>query len=139
MTTTRFHTGLLLLPLLAALGCSGNNRASVTGKVTFDGKPLKEGRILFVPDQANPGPSAGAPIRDGTYSVAAANGVFIGKNKVQINAVRGTGSKIPSPFTPGEMIDEVAEMIPKRYNINTEFSREIKPGANQFDFDMTSK
>jgi hypothetical protein len=138
MTTTRFHTGCLLLPLLAALGCSGGNRAAVTGKVTVDGQPLEQGRIMFVPDQANPGPTAGAPIVNGNYTVPAANGVFIGKNTVQINAVRKTGQKIQSPFGPG-LIDEVAEAIPTKYNTKSEISREIKPGTNRFDFDLTSK
>ena len=138
MTTTRFHTGCLLLPFLAALGCSGGNRAAVTGKVTVDGQPLEQGRIMFVPDQANPGPTAGGPIVNGSYTVPAANGVFIGKNTVQINAVRKTGKKIQSPFGPG-LIDDVAEVIPQRYNTKSEISREIKPGKNQLDFDLTSK
>jgi hypothetical protein len=137
-TTTRFHVGCLLLPLLAALGCSGSNRAAVAGKVTFDGQPLKEGRIMFVPDQANPGPTAGAQIVNGNYSVPAANGVFIGKNVVQINAVRKTGKMIQSPFGPG-LIDEVAEFVPAKYNKKTEISCEIKPGNNHFDFDLTSR
>ena len=64
--------------------------------------------------------------------------MFIGKNTVQINAVRKTGKKIQSPFGPG-LIDEVAEAIPKRYNTKSEISREVKPGNNQFDFDLTSK
>ena len=138
MTTTRFRIGLGLLLLLAVLGCAGSKRASVTGKVTFDGQPLEEGRITFVPDQSNPGPTAGAAVVKGTYTVPAANGVFVGKNTVQINAVRKTGKKIQSPFGPG-LIDDVSEFVPKKYNLQSELSRDIKPGKNELDFDLTSK
>jgi hypothetical protein len=36
-------------------------------------------------------------------------------------------------------MDEVAEMIPRKYNIKSELSREIKAGDNQFDFDLKAK
>jgi hypothetical protein len=100
MKSNRFLLGCLFLLFLAALGCSGSDRAAVAGKVTFDGRPLEQGRIMFVPDSANPGPTAGGPIVNGSYNVPAKNGVFIGKNTVQINAVRKTGKRIPSPMGP---------------------------------------
>ena len=44
------------------LGCGkdgGPARYAVEGTVTFDGKPLAEGEIIFVPSPSGPQPDAG--------------------------------------------------------------------------------
>ncbi|MDR0390638.1 MAG: hypothetical protein LBH59_01935, partial [Planctomycetaceae bacterium] len=58
---------LLLLPIL--IGCSNNNpqeRVTVRGEVTFDGKPLEQGGILFLSiEGSTPMVATGSPIKNG--------------------------------------------------------------------------
>jgi hypothetical protein len=58
-----------------ALGC-GDSAYRVSGKVTFKGQPIPEGRIFFIPDSSkgNKGPTGSAEIKDGQYDTAGPNG-----------------------------------------------------------------
>ena len=58
--------GLVFLSLFVA-GCG--NSASVSGLVTFENKPVKNGWITFTPADGK-GQDAGAVIKDGRYSVS---------------------------------------------------------------------
>jgi hypothetical protein len=51
--------------------------------VTYDGKPVPGGRILFTPDRGNPGPASVAEITDGKYRTRSEKGV-IGADQVDI-------------------------------------------------------
>src|SRR4051812_27828313 len=76
--------------LLAALGCSSDDgvgkRYSVSGNVTYQGKPLAKGTIGFQPEnQAERG--ASGEIVDGAYTLSTqtpGDGAFPGKYKVSI-------------------------------------------------------
>jgi hypothetical protein len=59
---------LLLLALILA-GCAKGGRQHLTGKVTWDGKPLPYGTIHFDPDRdkGHKGPQGAGEIRDGRY------------------------------------------------------------------------
>lgn len=80
-----------LWALLACVGCGGEKRAEVTGKVTVDGKPLNSKliTILFAPDKDNPIKKIPASAVDdtGTYnmSTGATGGVPLGWYKVHVH------------------------------------------------------
>lgn len=70
---TQFGGVAVLLTL--TLGCGKGadvQRFPVSGRVTFDGKPVPAGRIQFEPDatQGNRGPAGYAVIRDGQYDTS---------------------------------------------------------------------
>ncbi|MBM3984006.1 MAG: DUF4198 domain-containing protein [Planctomycetes bacterium] len=69
--------GLWALP---GCGSTGEQRFRVSGKVTFDGKPIPYGDVLITPDgeKKNSGPQGIANIRDGQYDTAAAGGKGFG-------------------------------------------------------------
>jgi len=69
--------GLAVLTALLASSCSG--RAKVTGRVTFNGKPLPAGRITFV--SADGKASDPAEISDGAYQV---HNAPIGECKIKV-------------------------------------------------------
>src|SRR5262245_26432568 len=97
--------------LLSAAGCGGG-RGAVKGKVSFNGTPLAEGNIGFVPKQNGVGRPVSVPIKDGTYSIPAGGGPFPGEYQVQITSSKKTGKKVGVPGDSGVMTDEVIQFIP---------------------------
>jgi len=85
---------LLLGAVLFAVGCgevSGLPLASVEGSVTYDGKSLDHGRVIFSPQGGTPGPSATGIIQpDGTFVMRTIGheGVAVGSHKVTVHCRR---------------------------------------------------
>jgi hypothetical protein len=124
---------LVLLPLIFLLGCgAADNRFIVTGKVTFDGKPLEDGAITFFP--LDKGTTASGAIKDGSYSAR----LFSGKFTVQITSQQKTGKQFKDESGSG-MLDEVVQIIPARYNTESELTAEFSKEKKQADFELKGK
>lgn len=123
---------------LVGCGDPGPERHSVAGKVSLDGKPLPTGKVTFVPlDGAT---AAVADVRDGVFQADGSSGPAAGRYQVEIVAVETTGKKIPNPDVPGTTLDEERDLVPDRYNVKTELTAEVKPGAdNAFEFALSSE
>src|SRR5262245_32514759 len=63
----RFVPALLFAIASATIAGCGNG-CSVSGRVTFENAPVKDGWIQFTPADGK-GPIASAPIKDGRYSI----------------------------------------------------------------------
>jgi hypothetical protein len=89
--------------------------APVKGKITVDGKPLQKAKISY---HSNKGDEVlSADVRDGQYEIKNLKpGVYV----VSIQT-RGDGAKLP-----------------ERYNVKSEFTRNIRPGRNEIDYDLKS-
>jgi hypothetical protein len=77
MKPGRCSWGLLAAAaIVLPAGCGGPARYDVSGKVTYDGRPLAAGVIFFDPDvtKKNDGPQGYAIIKNGTYNTSAKNG-----------------------------------------------------------------
>lgn len=132
--------GLTLFGFLWTAGCggpSGPERAEVFGTVTFDGEPISQGSISFLPQEGTNGPSAGGLIVDGKYDVSE-RGPALGSYRVEIQSSRKTGKKIEAgpPSPPGTMIDEIEMYIPTKYNRESGLTVEVKSGRNEFNFKL---
>jgi hypothetical protein len=131
---------LTLIALSALLGCAGSDagRASVSGKVTFDGEPVKTGQISFEPQ--GQGRIGIAQIVDGAYQMPPQQGPTPGKYTVRITADRPTGKQVQSASdTSGRPAGESYEQyIPEKYNQRSELTVEIgaEPDAVH-DFALT--
>ncbi len=97
--TFKQQSSLLLLLLLFALsGCGakvkGPERFQVTGTVTFDGKPVPAGEIIFAPDTAagNNGPGSLAEIEDGKYTTTFGKGVVGGAYILRVSGSDGVST-----------------------------------------------
>jgi len=132
MTKTCAYSPLLLMLMIA--GCTGSGgpeRAVVSGAVSFNGEPVEEGTISFVPTGTTQGPSTGSPITAGEYSIAADKGPVLGTHRVEIRAYRKTGRKLPpKPPNPSET-EETVPYIPAQYNSESTLTVEIEPGKNE--------
>jgi hypothetical protein len=119
--------GLVLLPL----GCGQATTYPVSGTVTYNGEPIPEGYIAFVPE--GPGRGGGGAITNGRYSVS----VQAGKNRVEITASKA----VPLPRGQGGMNggkEEVRQYLPTRYNFETELRADITQ-ATTLDYQLKSK
>jgi hypothetical protein len=122
------------------IGCGGSNLATVQGNVTFDGKPVEQGLIVFEPADGA-GPVAGGTIQNGKYRLASEGGVVPGKMIVRISAVRATGRKVEAgpPAPPGKMVDEVSPYIPAIYNEKSTLTIQVAAGTVTQHFELLSR
>jgi hypothetical protein len=134
MTNRSFVLVLVILLFTALSGCSDSNRGTVSGTVTIDAQPVKAGSIAFFPvDEKSP--TAGATIADGQYTAS----VPLGPAKVQIRVAKVVGQKklYNTPDSPVQPI--MHEVLPRKYNDDTELQLEVKSGRNIKDFELTTK
>ena len=128
--TIPFCLALAVVVPLAGCGPSGPETYEVSGTVTFDGKPVPDGEIVFRDAEGTAGSWAGK-IEDGQFRFRST----AGKKRVEIIAYReyedpalAEGAEGP---TTGEMY------IPDKYNTKSELSPEVPPeGPNEFDFPL---
>jgi hypothetical protein len=129
------------LPPLAGCGSS----TSVSGRVTYETKPVANGSITFLPADGH-GPAVGGSIVDGQYQV---ENLIPGKKFVQIIGLK----KVNFALSNEEMqrrarenakrgdttgIVERADEIPADAEGNNR-QIEIKPGSQTLDFDLKPK
>ncbi|MCH9790860.1 MAG: hypothetical protein K0U82_08570 [Planctomycetes bacterium] len=136
----------LIFCTLAILGCSGDSadhieRAAVSGTVTFNGKPLPEGSIQFLPDVDSSGkPMRGkvvqAIISEGAYSLSVEQGPTVGNNKIMINASKKMGK---FQNFDGKKTEIMKQYIPEKYNANTTLKYVVKADQNTADFTLEAK
>lgn len=144
---SRYYRFVVVLTLCLSVsflgGCGGGGdgieRSVVSGLVTFEGTPVEEGIITFVPTDGVVGAPVQLTIQGGKYSSAEDaqddRGIVTGLNGVQILATKKTGKQIKNVI--GEMEEEVLQYIPAKYNEQSELKQDIKPGKNTIDFELT--
>jgi hypothetical protein len=132
---------MLWFPLVGGCliaGCGYSSRASLEGTVTLDEQPLPSGSITFVPLVGTQSPTAGGEIVDGKFEVPAQGGTYSGKFRVEINASRANGEKVPHPGS-GQLVDTYEQYLPPQYNSDSELEVEVHVGQlNRFEFALLS-
>jgi hypothetical protein len=121
-----FGCSAVLAACMVVTGCSDSGDrpdiGEVTGVVTFDGQPLPNASISF----AQPGfrSSVGNTDSKGRYEliyIRDIKGAAVGTHVVKIKQFGKRGKRLP-----------------RRYNAESELSRDVEPGYNEFDFDLKS-
>ena len=92
----RLVTAILIAAVIGGCGGAGGRQA-IEGTVTLDGQPLEKGQITFVPQGDTKGPTAGAEIVGGKFTIPAVGGPLAGKFRVEITASRPGGQKVRRP------------------------------------------
>ena len=138
--------GCAALMSAVLVGCGGKSelkfeQAAVSGTVTWQGKPVEEGLIRFIPDEVNseglaPGKPAFSKITNGDYAVPADRGATVGKNRVEIVSFRKTGRMIEEEGTKSE---ENVQFLPEQYNTSSTLTADIVAGENTVNFDLTGQ
>jgi hypothetical protein len=128
----------LCLAILGLAGCGGG-RVPVTGSVSYKGEPVGEGTIAFVAaDPAGGGEAANASgeIKDGKYSIQAVRGPKPGKYKVEVYWNKKTGRMVPTPGDADVKMPETKQLLPPKYNRQSELTADITSGGNTVNFDL---
>jgi hypothetical protein len=136
---------LILMTAMALLcGCTDNgpDRVVVSGAVTYNGKPVSEGTIRFIPQATSQVPTAGATIADGKYKVDLRGGVPAGTHKVAIEAYRRVpftprpGQPPPRNYLDGKITQQY---LPRSCNAASKLEITIEPGSREItrNFDLT--
>ena len=129
----------LLLIVLALtpsiLACSSEQpQSTVKGTVTLDGQPLANGLINFVAIDAG-APTAEAAITVGQYEAV----VPPGEKRVEIRAPKVSGKQKMYDTPDSPMVDVVTELLPARYNVESELRMTVTEGVNEKPFELKSK
>src|SRR3954451_3476130 len=111
-TLAHSYCRVLTIAIFAAIvapGCSRGpvppKRGQLDGKLTVNGKPVANGTIRFMA-LAPGGMNVLATVKDGQYSVPAAEGPTKGKYRVEISVPSATKRKVPNDDIPGQWIEE---------------------------------
>jgi hypothetical protein len=126
------------LLVVAMVGCGGSKRAAVSGQVLLDGQPVDGGKISFLPIGGDAALSGWSEIKGGHYAIPAQRGPGVGPNRVDISWLRKTGKKFPG-LLPDTTEEEAVQAIPARYRTPSELKAEVKPGTNEFNFELQSR
>ena len=144
---------------LTLSGCDSTTHyehATVHGKVTYNGKPVPMGSVLFVPvEPPKDGlmqPASGSIKPDGTYELKsqADAGAILGEHKVVVTAVDGgqvvepaaAKNAAPAPAGgpgAGKKAVQFKSLIPNKYAdpSNTPLTRKVVAGDNTIDIEVT--
>ena len=124
-----------------AAGCNrgGEGLAVVKGKVNYNGKPVPNGTINFLPDDGNKPSATGEIQADGSYALTtfqsnhASEGAVIGKHKVVIVAMQDMASRLPE-----ERIPLPPPIVPIKYTspATSDLTATVEDKENQIDFDL---
>ena len=128
---------------VVAAGCGGSNRlatAAATGKVSYNGKPLSFGCVLFVSETGPPARGAIKP--DGTFQLRTykdGDGAIVGKHRVQVACTGDQGPNAPPQPTNGEP-HPGKSLVPSKYSAymtsGLTFAVSADANANHFMIDL---
>jgi len=127
---TRTPVGLVAGMLLLT-GCGGEPQSSVaaSGRVLVDGRPLSGAIITFEPMTGTTGPSASAPVFDGSFELTASSELQGGTYRVRI-AMLPADLLRSLPPEQRLTLPPAGSMIDPAYDENSLMQCELTPGAN---------
>jgi hypothetical protein len=132
------NVAIVIFTILALSGCGGDSGlAIVSGTVFYQGEPVEQGMIRFIPILGTKGPTSGAVIENGTYEARARGGVPLGTHRVEIQAMRLMGETRPKELQGLDSIPEPMEQyLPEKYNTEAELTLTVEssgPITRNFD------
>jgi hypothetical protein len=141
----------LVLLLLAGCGSGRPETVPISGKITYAGKPVTQGKIVFYPEHGRPATGEIGP--DGSYSLTTfdqGDGAVLGKHRVTIKSTHVTEpAHMPKSFAEevaqGQRKDakaapggQVQWLVPRKYadKETSPLTAEVKRGGGPINFDI---
>jgi len=121
--------------VFATTGCGDSSGLSkISGSVTFDGEPIEEGSISFMP-AGGKGVAAGGVIKGGKYTAE----VSPGELSVQIHGTKTVEKENPTEEEVARgLASEKVEIIPAKYHQESTLKITVAKSGETHDFDLTS-
>lgn len=134
--TNRTICLFLVLTWSGCGGPSGPAVGTVTGTVTFDGQPVPNASIQFVPIPEGR-TSTAVTDAEGKYTLlydSTQAGALVAKHLVRVTTT------VPATYgDDGKVVKGSGkpELLPERYNTSSEIEKEVKAGSNVIDLTLT--
>ena len=140
MITSSTRRALMLVSLMVFGGCSSRpETVIVSGNVRYQGEPLTNGEIRFLPMAGTAAPTNGGLVVNGRYLVAARGGLLPGRYRVEIEQRSTTGNELAMPAA-GEGPPRPTVKIPPQLDAESTLEALIpaEPRRQTLDFDLTA-
>ena len=125
-TTPSFAFGLVCATAVLVAGC-GDGKATVSGRITFNGEPVSRGAITLIPTDGK-GQSVGSQVEGGSYLV---RGVLPGEKTVQIIAIYPLGQR---KSEDGNSIEAMGDLLPASWGANSAEKLNVSAPTTTKDF-----
>jgi hypothetical protein len=127
------------LSIVSPIGCGppgGIKRVVVSGRVSYQGQPVADGTVTFMPIKGTKGPAASATIEDGVYKVSVGGGVPAGVQRVEIQAFHPAAT-IPNRPPSLQDLPAKQQYLPSQYNRQSTLEVTVSEQTVQTrDFDL---
>ena len=138
-------TFLRFLPLclcLVVFGCSNDPRPPISGNVTFDGVPIQDGSIAFLPEDGT-GAGGSAPIINGKFTANVSSGrmvvqIYGNREPTAEEAQAQTNSPMGGSGMPGSG-PQKTQFVPAKFNAATTLRADIQKTQKDLNFDLKSE
>jgi hypothetical protein len=125
----RYFYFLLPCFLLGCCGCSDNLK-TVSGKITYDDKPLETGRISFIADNGA-GTTYLGNCTNGKYSIRVPEGEFL----VRIISIKQEKLETPIDIGMGSQVTErTVHLLPNTYGLGSRLKVSVEASTKTHDF-----
>ena len=117
-------------------GCFSGNVGQVEGTLTLDGKPIPNARISFSPVDGGRASMCENTDENGHYVLYFGTGktdagATVGQNRVIIKTLRRR-------FNENRERQDVPEILPAKFNTQSELVREVTSGSQVIDLTLTT-
>ena len=131
--TSAFTLFVIAMTMLA--GCSSSTtHGTIQGTVTLDGTALDDGVVRFVPvDGASQ--TASVNVVAGEFKAV----VPIGKTRVEFSAPKVIGRQKMYETADSPEVDVVGELLPARYNVQSQLTLDVAAGSQPYALELFSK
>lgn len=131
---------VFLVPVAIMAGC-GSKSGTISGKVTYQGKPVEGGSVNFLSEGPNATMKTGGIQKDGSYSVS---GVPVGPAKVTVQGMKARKLLIPAALQKEqggvkEVKTEQSEVyVPPKYSKTetSDLKYDVKSGKQEHDIEL---
>jgi hypothetical protein len=139
------HIGAALVVIAVVLATGGcgrdTERLPLAGRVSWQGRPLEKGSIVFVPTDGHRGPKIGAKIVDGGYQIESQRGGTPGAYRVEVRSDTGDYPHSPTDARPSAaaVAPKQQLIIPPEYNTQSRLTAAVSAEQTTFNFELPNR
>jgi hypothetical protein len=125
---------------IGIVGCGdADGRLPIGGNVSWEGRPLEKGSIVFVPTSGHRGPKVGAQIIAGQYQIDRERGPTEGMYRVEVRSDTGEHPHSPTDARPRAAPAKSQITISPEFNSESRLTVAISADQTQFNFELPTK